>query len=209
MVGRLASAAGAVFASLAVLAAGMQGDGNPDVPPLTGAPAVVAAIERPEVVLSGPPAAHVTGWDCACEPPAHLKPVITAAVRSTPGGPDRCELCRQLHQESRFMPGAESPAGALGVAQFLPATAEQLGIDPLDPEQAIPAAARYVQWCRDGWDRSVRPYSDDVKRLGLCCYNWGRGNCYRDQARNGWLLWAQAREHLPDETRHYAETIQP
>jgi soluble lytic murein transglycosylase-like protein len=51
-------------------------------------------------------------------------------------------LARLLYQECRYrediISGAvRSPAGALGIAQFMPATARDLGIDPLDPSQAI------------------------------------------------------------------------
>jgi Transglycosylase SLT domain len=42
---------------------------------------------------------------------------------------------------------AESPKGARGLAQFMPQTARQYGIDPHDPFQAIDGAGRYL---RDG-----------------------------------------------------------
>jgi soluble lytic murein transglycosylase-like protein len=48
---------------------------------------------------------------------------------------------RQIQQESGFNPYAVSPAGALGIAQFIPSTAAGLGIDPLDPVQALNGAA--------------------------------------------------------------------
>lgn len=44
----------------------------------------------------------------------------------------------QVKQESNFDPKAVNPrSGAAGLAQFMPATAALLKIDPLDPEQAI------------------------------------------------------------------------
>src|SRR5215467_14378047 len=49
---------------------------------------------------------------------------------------------RQIQQESGFNPGARSPAGAIGIAQFMPDTARGLGIDPTDPYAALDAAAR-------------------------------------------------------------------
>src|SRR5215211_8409496 len=49
---------------------------------------------------------------------------------------------RLIWQESSFRTGAVSPAGAQGVAQFMPGTAAERGlVDPFDPEQAIPKAA--------------------------------------------------------------------
>ena len=51
-------------------------------------------------------------------------------------------LTRLIWQESRFRTDAISPAGAQGVAQFMPGTAMERGLeDPFDPEQAIPASA--------------------------------------------------------------------
>lgn len=54
-------------------------------------------------------------------------------------------LTRLIWRESSFRTGVVSPAGAQGVAQFMPGTARERGLaDPFDPEQAIPAAARLV-----------------------------------------------------------------
>lgn len=84
-------------------------------------------------------------------------------------------LGRVLFQESRFRPEiingtVKSPAGALGIAQFMPATARDLGIDPLDPAQAIPAAGAYLKKLFDltgSWANAV------------ASYNWGVGNVIR------------------------------
>src|ERR1700755_1330079 len=46
-------------------------------------------------------------------------------------------LAAQLYAESTFNPFARSPAGALGIAQFMPGTAHAMGLDdPFDPAQA-------------------------------------------------------------------------
>jgi hypothetical protein len=53
---------------------------------------------------------------------------------------------RLLFQESGFHPGVVSPVGAQGIAQFMPATAADMGLDnPFDPLQAIPASARLLR----------------------------------------------------------------
>jgi soluble lytic murein transglycosylase-like protein len=57
---------------------------------------------------------------------------------------------RLLKQESSFNPDTifgrnTSPAGAQGIAQFMPATAQGMGIDPLNPDEAIPASAKYLR----------------------------------------------------------------
>ena len=46
--------------------------------------------------------------------------------------------------ESGYNARAVSPAGARGLMQFMPATAREMGIDPMVPEQAIDGAARYL-----------------------------------------------------------------
>ena len=54
-------------------------------------------------------------------------------------------LAAQLQAESGFDPGAVSPAGALGIAQFMPATAAAYGLrDPFDPDAAIDAQGRLM-----------------------------------------------------------------
>jgi transglycosylase-like protein with SLT domain/sporulation related protein len=50
-----------------------------------------------------------------------------------------------IWRESSFRPNAVSPAGAQGVAQFMPGTASERGlIDPFDPASAIPASAKFL-----------------------------------------------------------------
>ena len=54
-------------------------------------------------------------------------------------------LVNLIWRESSFRDRAVSPAGAQGIAQFMPGTAAARGLnDPFDPEQAIPEAARLI-----------------------------------------------------------------
>jgi hypothetical protein len=54
-------------------------------------------------------------------------------------------LAAQLMAESNFNPFAVSPAGAQGLAQFIPSTAAAYGLhDPFDPEAAIDAQAHLM-----------------------------------------------------------------
>ena len=54
-------------------------------------------------------------------------------------------LAAQLQQESGLNPFAVNPSsGAAGIAQFMPSTAGMFGIDPFQPQQAVPAAASYM-----------------------------------------------------------------
>ena len=55
-------------------------------------------------------------------------------------------LAAQLYAESGFNPFAISPAGAKGLAQFMPGTARSYGLrDPFDPEQSIDAQAHLMR----------------------------------------------------------------
>ena len=54
-------------------------------------------------------------------------------------------LTRLIWQESNFQPDVVSPAGARGIAQFMPGTAAERGLaNPDDPEAAIPKAAELL-----------------------------------------------------------------
>ncbi len=55
-------------------------------------------------------------------------------------------LGAQIAAESGFNPFAVSPAGAQGIAQFMPGTARRMRLaDPFDPEQAIDAQAHLMR----------------------------------------------------------------
>jgi hypothetical protein len=54
-------------------------------------------------------------------------------------------LAAQLYAESNFNPFASSPAGAQGIAQFMPGTAAAYGLaNPFDPDAAIDAQAHLM-----------------------------------------------------------------
>lgn len=91
-------------------------------------------------------------------------------------------LVAQMHQESRFDPKATSTAGAKGLFQVMPRTAEELGIkDVTVPEQGIKAGVRYMDWVRE---RMVADGVQDDQLLWftLASYNAGAGHV-RDAVR--------------------------
>ena len=149
---------------------------------------------------------RITMADCCGLPvPEYLAPYYTDAAQEYPDGLTRCELMRQGYYESAFQADVESPAGALGIAQFEPETAQELGIDPLDPEASIHAQAKYMARLMHVWYRHTD--RDERVALALASYNWGVGNMIHNQHRHDWNSWVEAEPYMPDETRKYVKHI--
>lgn len=81
-------------------------------------------------------------------------------------GVDPALLAAVAKVESNGNPDAVSSAGARGLMQFMPATAHGYGIDPLDPAQAVDAAARMLNEQRAALG---------TLELALAAYNAGPG----------------------------------
>ena len=76
--------------------------------------------------------------------PARFAPAITRAAQRW--SVSAALLAAQLLAESGFNPFAVSPAGAQGIAQFMPGTAQGMGLDdPFDPAAAIDAQAHLMR----------------------------------------------------------------
>lgn len=106
--------------------------------------------------------------------PEKVPPVYRAAIAGaeTANGIPSGMLARLLYQESRYRPDiisgrTRSRAGAIGIAQFMPATAAEWGVDPFDPFSSIDGAGRYLAWLH----RRVGSWAG-----ALAAYNWGIGN---------------------------------
>jgi hypothetical protein len=78
---------------------------------------------------------------------ATLCGIVEASAKTEGLPPDF--FTKLIWKESSFRPNAVSPAGAQGVAQFMPGTASERGlIDPFDPASAIPASAKFLNELR-------------------------------------------------------------
>jgi hypothetical protein len=95
-----------------------------------------------------------------------------------------------LWQESRLRADDVSKKGAMGIAQFMPQTAVENGLeDPFDPMQAIPASARFLRELREQFGN-----------LGFvaAAYNAGPHRV---------VAWLEHHTSLPRETRNYVVRV--
>jgi soluble lytic murein transglycosylase-like protein len=76
--------------------------------------------------------------------------------------------------ESSFNPNAVSPAGAQGLMQFMPETAEGMGVDPWDPASAIDGSARLLTGLQQRFGNI---------EAALAAYNVGSGTVARNDGR--------------------------
>ena len=92
-----------------------------------------------------------------------------------------------IRQESRFNIHAKSPVGAIGLAQLMPATAKELGVNPYNALQNLQGGARYL---------AIQKNTFGTWKLALAAYNAGPNAVrkYRGVPRY-------------PETQHYVRTI--
>jgi soluble lytic murein transglycosylase-like protein len=82
---------------------------------------------------------------------------------------DAALLAAVVHVESGGNPQAVSSAGAQGLTQLIPATAQRLGVhNPFDPAQSLNGAAKYLQGL-------LKQFGGSIAKA-LAAYNAGEGN---------------------------------
>ena len=135
-------------------------DRVPAEPATAAEPVEIADIVVPAEALtvltaSSAPAAYAAMVEQVAEL-NHISPALVEAL---------------VWQESRWRAGARSPAGAIGLAQLMPGTARELGVDPSDPHANLAGGARYLRQQLDRFD-------GDIERA-LAAYNAGPGRVLR------------------------------
>ncbi len=105
--------------------------------------------------------------------------------------------------ESSMNPQARSPAGARGLFQFMPATAERFGLrtswpdERLDPKKSAQAAAAYLRFLHGKFQSWP---------LALAAYNSGEGRVGR-LLKNDRGSWENIQPLLPAETQLYVPKV--
>jgi len=135
------------------------------------------------------------GWYIRLVYPLRYQAIVAGHAREV--GVDGALLAAVIYQESKFNVDARSRAGALGLMQLLPSTAEAIALrtggtrftvsDLLDPEINI----RYGAWyLRDLLDK----YRDE--RLALAAYNAGQTNVDRWLAAGSGIRYPETRAYV-------------
>ena len=139
---------------------------------------VAAGVKAAALAASGGPKPFV---DIVCP-----MMVEQAAARGLPQMP----FVRLIWRESRFNPNAVSPKGAQGIAQFMPGTADERGLDnPFEPKAAIVHSASLLA-----------DLSSEFGNFGLAAAAYNAG---AERVR-GWIDGARG---LPDETEAYVAYV--
>ncbi len=114
------------------------------------------------------------------------------------------ELIWLAEVESAFNPKAKSPVGAVGLYQFMPATAARFGLETApvdqrtDPQQSATAAARYLRLLH-------RRFADWP--LAVAAYNAGEGRVGQTLKKHNGRRFEDIADALPIETRMYVPRV--
>ena len=111
----------------------------------------------------------VPAWAYTDVGPAPVPPQYAVALKQAAAAANVSPslLAALVWQESRWNAQALSPKGAMGLAQLMPATARDLGVNPADPISNLNGGARYLRQLLDLFDGNVEK--------ALAAYNAGPG----------------------------------
>ena len=152
---------------------------------------VVSPASDKVVDQNGAPIVPAWAYTDASPPPvpAQYAAALTQAAAAANVSPRL--LSALVWQESRWNQAAISPKGAIGLAQLMPATARDLGVNPADPAANLNGGARYLRQLLDQFD-------GDVERA-LAAYNAGPG---RVRSSGGVPAIAETRNYVASIVRH-------
>lgn len=127
----------------------------------------------------------------------NLDLVIARAGRRA--GVDPRLLHAVIWQESKYKPSATSHAGAQGLMQLMPATAQRFGCeDRNDVEANVAAGTKYLRWLLKRFDGNVT--------LALAAYNAGEGNVDKHE---GVPPFGETQAYVRIITGRYGKTYHP
>jgi soluble lytic murein transglycosylase len=139
-------------------------------------------------------------WYLRTRYPLEYEHVVRGHARDR--GLDPALLAAVVYVESRFDPNARSEAGALGLMQLLPETAEGIALrtggdrfvvaDLRDPEINVRYGSWYLAHLR-------RLYGDT--RLALAAYHAGQGNVDAWLRDGGGIAFPETRDYVDEVTR--------
>jgi Transglycosylase SLT domain len=118
-----------------------------------------------------------------------------ARAAANANGIDPDIFVAQIAAESGFDPNAKSKAGAIGIAQFMPSTAQGMGVNPNDVTSSLNGAAKLDA-------QNLQKYGGDYSKM-LAAYNAGGGSVDNAVNRFGdaWFV------NMPAETQAYVTKI--
>ncbi|TVQ93947.1 MAG: lytic transglycosylase F, partial [Bacteroidetes bacterium] len=85
-------------------------------------------------------------------------------------------LAALIYRESQFNPNARSWAGATGLMQLMPRTANEFGAtNPRNPQQNINAGVEFLLWLENYWQQKIEDPDERMKFI-IASYNVGQGH---------------------------------
>jgi membrane-bound lytic murein transglycosylase F len=85
-------------------------------------------------------------------------------------------IASMVYQESRFNPGARSWAGAFGLMQLMPRTAERFGVNQYSPARdQIRAGIHFIKWLDNRFKNQIKN-PEERQKFVLASYNVGPGH---------------------------------
>lgn len=107
-----------------------------------------------------------------------------------------------IKQESMYNPNAKSHAGAVGLMQLMPGTAQDMRVkNRLDPRQNVNGGVKYFRWLLN------RKVLKNKVSFALAAYNCGIGNVEKHIKRKGYSIPSCQRNETRDYVRKITKTI--